>query len=75
MNLSDYLKTSDAAEFLGVSAGTVRNWERQGRLRARRLAHNGYRLFLRKDLEAFLREAIDPPTQRPTEGRGGRENS
>lgn len=71
MNLNDYLKTSDAAAFLGVSAGTVRNWERQGRLRARRLAHNGYRLFLRKDLEAFLREAVDPPAdQHSAEDRG-----
>jgi len=56
MNLRDYLRTSEAANFLGVSPGTVRNWDRQGKLRSRRLPHNGYRLFLRSDLEAFLRE-------------------
>jgi len=47
MNLRDYLRASDAAAFAEVSPGTVRNWERQGRLRARRLAHNGYQLLLR----------------------------
>ena len=56
MNLRDYLRTSEAAKFLGVSPGTVRNWDRQGKLRSRRLPQNGYRLFLKSDLEAFLRE-------------------
>lgn len=56
MNLRDYLRTSEAAKFLGVSPGTVRNWDRQGKLKARRLPHNGYRLFLKSELEAFLRE-------------------
>lgn len=60
MNLRDYMKTSQAAEFLGVSPGTVRNWENQGRLRAKRLAHNDYRLFLRADLEDFLFNALKP---------------
>lgn len=55
MNLRDYMKTSEAAEFLGVSPGTVRNWVRQGKLKARRLPQNGYRLFLKSDLEAVLR--------------------
>ena len=65
MNLRDYLRTSEAAEYLGVSPGTVRNCERQGRLRARRLAHNGYRLFLRKDQENFMREAVEPTKEPP----------
>jgi excisionase family DNA binding protein len=55
MKLNDYLRTSEAAEFLGVSPGTVRNWEKNGKLHARRLPQNGYRLFLKKDLEAVLR--------------------
>ena len=59
MNLSDYLRTSQAAEFLGVSPGTVRNWEKQGKLRAHKLPQNGYRLFLKADLEAVLREVQD----------------
>ena len=54
MNLNDYLRTSEAAEFLGVSPGTVRNWADSGKLRSRRLPQNGYRLFLKKDLEAVL---------------------
>ncbi len=59
MNLSDYLRTSQAAEFLGVSPGTVRNWEKQGKLRAHKLPQNGYRLFLKADLEVVLREVQD----------------
>ena len=54
MKLSDYLRTSEAAKFLGVSPGTVRNWEKKGKLRAHRLPQNDYRLFLKKDLEAVL---------------------
>jgi len=60
MNLRDYLRTSEAAEFLGVSPGTVRNWVRQGKLKARRLPQNGYRLFLESDLEAVLRSVQAP---------------
>ena len=59
MNLSNYLRTSQAAEFLGVSPGTVRNWEKQGKLRAHKLPQNGYRLFLKADLESVLREVQD----------------
>lgn len=73
MNLRDYLRTSEAAEFLGVSPGTVRNWERRGRLRARRLAHNGYRLFLREDLEDFLRDAVESPNPSAPRATGKRE--
>lgn len=71
MNLRDYLRTSEGAEFLGVSPGTVRNWERQGRLRARRLAHNGYRLFLHENLDDFLRDAVVPSSEPPSRPRAG----
>lgn len=72
MNLRDYLRTSEAAEFLGVSPGTVRNWVRQGKLRARRLPQNGYRLFLKSDLEAVLRSVQAPGPQRAKPPRKGR---
>jgi len=54
MNVSNYVRTAEAAEILGVSPGTVRNWADSGKLRSRRLPQNGYRLFLKKDLEAVL---------------------
>ena len=54
LNLADYLTVSEAAERLGVSSGTLRNWDRTGRLKAHRNPLNGYRLYLRSDLEALL---------------------
>lgn len=54
MNLRDYFTTTQAAEFLGVSPGTVRNWERAGRLPARRHPINDYRLFDPRDLKELL---------------------
>ena len=55
LNVSDYIRTSEAAGILGVSLGTVRNWADSGKLRSRRLPQNRYRLFLKKDLKAVLR--------------------
>jgi hypothetical protein len=43
MNLRDYLRTSRAAECLGVSPDTVRNRVWQGTLDGRQLPQNGYR--------------------------------
>lgn len=54
--LDAYLTIKEAAEFLGVSPNTLRNWGRDGRLPMHRNPANGYRLFLRADLEAFLSE-------------------
>ncbi len=53
--LTDYLRVGEAAELLGVSPGTVRNWARNGDLREHRHPVNDYRLFDRRDLDALLR--------------------
>jgi MerR family copper efflux transcriptional regulator len=55
-NFADYLRVHEAAEMRGVSASTIRNWERAGKLPAQRHPINGYRLFARRDLEALLRK-------------------
>jgi len=60
--LSSYLTVGEAAEVLGVSPWTLRNWDRAGRLRPRRHPKNGYRLYRREDLEAVLR-ATEGPAQ------------
>ncbi len=52
--IDDYLKIKNAAAFLGVSASTLRNWEKQKKLKAYRNPVNRYRLYLRKDLEDLL---------------------
>lgn len=54
--IDDYLKIKAAAYLVGVSASTLRNWERQGKLKAHRNPHNGYRLYRREDLEGLLLE-------------------
>ena len=54
--LSDYVKTAEAAEILGVSQTTLRKYAEAGKIPMRKNPVNGYRLFKRKDLEAFLKQ-------------------
>lgn len=53
-NLRDFLRISEAAEYLGVSPNTLRNWGNAGKIAAHRHPVNGYRLFRKKDLDALL---------------------
>ena len=53
--LNEYLTVKEAAECLGVSASTLRNWDRSGKLRAVRHPANKYRLYRREALESLLR--------------------
>jgi PAS domain S-box-containing protein len=53
----DYRTVGEAAAFLGVSAATLRNWDRSGKLKPRRHPQNGYRIYLHADLAAVLRSA------------------
>ena len=55
--LGAYLTIKEAAEFLGVSANTLRNWGRDGKVPMHRNPVNGYRLFKKSDLERLLRQA------------------
>jgi excisionase family DNA binding protein len=60
--LSDFVKTAEAAEFLGVSQNTLRAWAKAGKIPMRRNPANGYRLFKRSDLEDFLAK-LDKPAR------------
>lgn len=53
--LSEFLKTAEAAAFLGVSQNTLRKWAASGSIPMCRNPANGYRLFKRSDLDAFLK--------------------
>ncbi len=64
--LSDYVKTADAAEILGVSQNTLRAWSEAGKIPVHRNPANGYRLFLKADLEKFLRKVSDSGTKHAT---------
>lgn len=52
----EFLQVSEAAEYIGVSAQTLRRWDRSGRLPAVRRPENGYRYYRRSDLEPFRLE-------------------
>ena len=48
---TDFLLTSDVAQWLGVAGQTVILWERTGKLPAIRVGSRGTRLFRRDDVE------------------------
>lgn len=54
--LKDFMRTSEAAEYLGVSTNTLRNWENAGKIAAHRHPVNGYRLFRRGELDAVIEQ-------------------
>ena len=58
--LSDYVKTAEAAEILGVAQNTLRKWAAEGKIPVHRNPANGYRLFRRPDLDDFLRKTAQP---------------
>ena len=53
-NIADYLTVRNAAKYLGVSKGTLRNWDRLGKLAPYRNPMNNYRLYKRTDLDNIL---------------------
>lgn len=55
--LADYLRIKEAAEYLGVSPNTLRNWGRDGRIVEHRHPVNNYRLYKKVDLTRLLRRA------------------
>ena len=54
--LDEYLRIKKAAEYLGVSPNTLRNWGRDGRIIEHRHPVNNYRLFKRRELDQILRK-------------------
>lgn len=58
--LDGYLRIKDAAEYLGVSPNTLRNWGRSGKLVERRHPMNGYRLYAKEELDALLKQVERP---------------
>ena len=53
-NLRDFITIRQAADMIGVSPATLRNWDRAGKLNATRNPANRYRLYRREDVETFL---------------------
>jgi len=66
-NLRDFWRISEAAEYLGVSPNTLRNWENAGKIAAHRHPVNGYRLFKKEDLDALLNQLQEGRREPPKE--------
>lgn len=67
-NLQQYLTVTEAAEFLGVTANTLRNWGRESKIPEHRHPVNNYRLYKPADLEALLKRTAKSrktPPRRP----------
>jgi excisionase family DNA binding protein len=60
---SEWVRTPEAARYLGVHVETVRRWAREGVIPAAKLGNRGGFRFKREDLDRFLEE-------RRTEGAG-----
>ena len=58
--LSEYVKVAEAAEILGVSQSTLRNWAEAGKIPMHKNPANGYRLFNRDELARFLAGVAKP---------------
>jgi MerR family copper efflux transcriptional regulator len=61
--ISDFLRVAEAAEYLGVSSNTLRNWENAGKIAAVRHPMNDHRLFRRADLDSLLQK-FSPPKKK-----------
>jgi predicted site-specific integrase-resolvase len=65
--LIDSVWVGEAAGILGVSTKTLRNWDRTGKLKARRHPINGYRVYLRDELQDLLNRGSGSPESCSTE--------
>jgi excisionase family DNA binding protein len=55
LRLDEFLTVTKAAILLGVSPSTLRNWDKEGKLKAVRHPMNSYRLYRQSDLEKLMR--------------------
>lgn len=51
-----YITIKQASKILGVSPLTLRNWDKNGKLKARRHPMNNYRVYKIEDLEKVMSE-------------------
>lgn len=61
--LNEYLTVTEAAEYLGVSPNTLRNWGRSGKIEELRHPVDGYRLYATNELDSILRQ-LEKPKQK-----------
>lgn len=56
-----YYTIKDAAEYLGVSPLTLRNWDKKGKLSPTRHPMNNYRVYDKQDLDALYKKLEEKP--------------
>lgn len=63
--MSGFMTIKEAAEFLGVTPLTLRNWDKSGKLSATRHPMSNYRIYKVSDLERLMKdiEAGTVPTK------------
>lgn len=54
LKMRDYLKIKEAAQLIGVTPNTLRNWEHAKKIVVYRNPQNSYRLYKKEDLEQLL---------------------
>lgn len=67
-SMGSFLTVSEAAALLGVSASTIRNWDRSGKVRAIRHPVNNYRLYDRYELQVLLDRVTSNSVERKSNG-------
>ncbi|MDX1535331.1 MAG: helix-turn-helix domain-containing protein [Candidatus Spechtbacterales bacterium] len=55
-----FYTVGEAAYILGVTPLTMRNWDKKGKLKAKRNPINNYRIYKASDIENFLRKLDGP---------------
>lgn len=62
--MNKYITIKDAANILGVSKITLRNWDKLGKLKALRHPFNNYRVYKIEDIETVIELIETSPTIR-----------
>ena len=62
MVTNKYLTLSEVSELIGKSKGTLRRWDREGKLVAIREPVSNYRIYPKKDIEIFFKNFIEHKT-------------
>lgn len=52
--MNKYITIKDAANILGMSRITLRNWDKSGKLKAHRHPFNNYRVYKIEDIEKVI---------------------
>jgi DNA-binding transcriptional MerR regulator len=73
LDLGACVTIKEAAELLGVTPETLRNWDRADKLKPLRHPINGYRLYPLRELRALLHRTLRSRRGRPSGSRKERQ--